>query len=71
MMRGDDLAMLTIREQARLIERRTLSALELTQLYLSRIERLDDRLHAFNCVLRDEALAAARAADAEIAAGRY
>jgi aspartyl-tRNA(Asn)/glutamyl-tRNA(Gln) amidotransferase subunit A len=71
MMRDDDAALLTIRAQAGLIEARKLSALELTQFCLSRIERLDDRLHAFNLVLREEALAAAREADAEIAAGGY
>ena len=70
-MHDENVALLTIREQARLIESRKLSSVELTKLYLSRIERLDDRLHAFNLVLADEALAAAAAADKEIAQGRY
>lgn len=70
-MRDDDIALLTIREQARLLETRQLSAVELTQIYLSRIERFDGKLHAFNAVLGEEALVAARAADDEIAAGRY
>ncbi len=70
-MRDDDIALLTIREQSRLIESRRLSAVELTKVYLARIERLDGKLHAFNAVLADEAIEAAHAADAEIAAGRY
>ena len=70
-MRDDEVALLTIREQARLIEQRKLSAYELTKIYLSRIERLDGTLHAFNVVLGDEALAAAREADEEIAKDRY
>jgi len=70
-MRDDNIALLTIREQARLLESRRLSSVELTQVCLSRIERFDGRLHAFNAVLADEALSAARAADDEIAAGRY
>lgn len=70
-MSNDDVALLTIREQAHLIQSRQLSAVELTTIYLSRIERLDDKLHAFNTVLAEEALAAAREADKDIAAGRY
>jgi aspartyl-tRNA(Asn)/glutamyl-tRNA(Gln) amidotransferase subunit A len=70
-MRDDEVAFLTIREQARLIESGKLSAEELTKLYLSRIEQLDGKLHAFNLVLGDEALAAARRADKEITAGSY
>jgi aspartyl-tRNA(Asn)/glutamyl-tRNA(Gln) amidotransferase subunit A len=70
-MRDDAIALATIREQARLIEAKKLSSVELTQLYLARIERLDTKLHAFNVVLAEEALTAARAADAEIVAGRY
>jgi aspartyl-tRNA(Asn)/glutamyl-tRNA(Gln) amidotransferase subunit A len=70
-MADESIALLTIREQANLIKDKKLSALELTELYLKRIDRLDNRLHAFNHVLRDEALAAAQEADREIAAGRY
>jgi len=67
----DSPCLLTIREQATLMEARKLSATELTQLYLQRIDRLDGKLHAFNAVLREEALAAARERDKDIAEGRY
>ena len=70
-MPDEGIALATIREQAALISARKLSSSELTKLYLRRIERLDGTLHAFNHVLADQALAAAREADKEIAAGRY
>ena len=62
---------LTIAETAALIGKRELSPVELTESRLSRIERLDGKLHSFIRVLREPALAAARAAEAEIMAGNY
>src|SRR6266849_1278433 len=62
---------LTIAEAARLIEKRELSPLELVDSRLDRIGRFDGRLNSFIRVLADEARAAAGAAEAEIAAGRY
>jgi aspartyl-tRNA(Asn)/glutamyl-tRNA(Gln) amidotransferase subunit A len=62
---------LTIAEAARLIERRELSPVDLVESRLERIARLDGRLNSFIRVLSEDARAAARAAEAEIAAGRY
>ncbi|HTT81640.1 MAG TPA: amidase [Stellaceae bacterium] len=62
---------LMIAAAARLIERRELSPVELLDSRLDRITTLDDKLHSFICVTTDAARAAARAAEAEIAAGRY
>src|SRR5579863_6570054 len=62
---------LTIAEAARLIERRELSPVELVESRLDRIARLDRKLNSFIRVLADEARRDARAAEAEIAAGRY
>src|SRR5580700_4054677 len=62
---------LTIAEAARLIEQRELSPVELVDSRLARIQRFDGKLHSFIRVLADEARAAARTAEAEIAAGRY
>src|SRR5271156_6319793 len=61
---------LTIAEAGALIGKRELSPVELTESRLARIERLDGKLHTFIRVLREPALAAARAAEAEIMAGK-
>src|SRR5205807_7564746 len=62
---------LTIAEGAKLIQQRELSPVELVDSRLDRIQRLDGKLNSFIRVLADEAPAAARAAEAEIAAGKY
>src|SRR5216684_2095434 len=62
---------LTIAEAARLIEKRELSPVELVDSRLDRIARLDGRLNSFIHLLAEEARADARAAEAEIAAGKY
>jgi aspartyl-tRNA(Asn)/glutamyl-tRNA(Gln) amidotransferase subunit A len=61
---------LTIAEAGALVAKRELSPVELVQSRLTRIEQLDSKLHSFIRVLGDEALAAARSAEAEIIAGR-
>ena len=70
-MTAADPCFLTIAEAASLISEKRLSPVELTRAYLDRIERLNGRLHAYVRVLHDEALAGARAAEAEIVAGHY
>src|ERR1700681_4192508 len=62
---------LTIAEAARLIEKKELSPVELVDSRLDRIARLDGKLNSFIRVLGDKARADARAAEAEIAAGKY
>jgi len=62
---------LTIGEAARLIQQRELSPVELVESRLERIEKLDGKLHSLIRVLADSARAEARAAESEIAAGRY
>jgi aspartyl-tRNA(Asn)/glutamyl-tRNA(Gln) amidotransferase subunit A len=66
-----DLHYLSITEAARLIRQRRLSPVDLTQAYLSRIERFDAQLNAYLLVTADQALEQARRAEAEIAAGHY
>jgi aspartyl-tRNA(Asn)/glutamyl-tRNA(Gln) amidotransferase subunit A len=61
---------LTAVEAAAAIAARTLSPVELTQALLLRIQRLDPKLNAFIQLDADAALTAARAAEAEIMAGR-
>src|SRR5436305_741365 len=62
---------LTISEAAKLIQQRELSPVELVESRLARIEKLDSKLHSFIRVLADSARAEARAAESEIAAGKY
>ncbi len=62
---------LTIAEASRLIEKKELSPVELVDSRLARIGRLDDRLNSFIRVLADEARRDARAAEKEIAGGRW
>jgi aspartyl-tRNA(Asn)/glutamyl-tRNA(Gln) amidotransferase subunit A len=69
-MTASDPCFLSLAEAASLIAAKRLSPVELTGAYLDRIERLNGRLHAYVRVLHEPALAAARAAEAEIAAGR-
>ena len=62
---------LTIVEAGRLIERKELSPIELIESRIDRITRLDSSLNSFICVLAEQALAEARAAEAEIISGHY
>src|SRR5947209_8972336 len=62
---------LTISEAARLIQQRDLSPVELVDSRLARIEKLDGKLHSFIRVLADSPRAEARAAESEIATGKY
>src|SRR5215468_9655675 len=53
------------------IESRSISPVELTRLFLERIERLNPILNAYVTITADNALAAAQKAEDEIAQGRY
>jgi aspartyl-tRNA(Asn)/glutamyl-tRNA(Gln) amidotransferase subunit A len=66
-----ELHWLTIAEAARLIERRLLSPVELTDALLARIAALDPQLNAFLLPTPEKARGQARAAEREIMAGRY
>jgi aspartyl-tRNA(Asn)/glutamyl-tRNA(Gln) amidotransferase subunit A len=66
----NELHWLGVAQAAQAIAARTLSPVELTQALLERIERLDPKLNAFLCLDADLALAAAQAAETDIAAGR-
>ena len=70
-MTDADPCFLPVAAAAALIAAKQLSPVELTRAYLDRIEQLNGTLHAYVRVLHDEALAAARSAEAEIMAGRY
>ncbi len=61
----------TITEVAERIRSREISPVELTRAMLDRIAALDGELKSYATVMAEPAMAAARAAEAEIAAGRY
>ena len=62
---------LSATELSALIKAKEVSPVEATQAYLDRIELVDSRLNSYITVCREEALAQARKAEQEIAAGRY
>ena len=66
---GNDLAWLTISEARSLIERRQVSPVELMRAALGQIERLEPTLNCFITRGDEQALAAAREAEAALAAG--
>jgi aspartyl-tRNA(Asn)/glutamyl-tRNA(Gln) amidotransferase subunit A len=66
-----ELAFLTLAEAAELIRAKTLSPVEYTEALLARIERHEPTYHAFVKPTPEIALTEARAAEAEIAAGRW
>src|SRR3981081_4503196 len=67
----DDLHFMQLTELAAQLEAREISPVEVTQLQLSRIAALDSQLHSYALVTPESALAAAKSAEASIAAGRY
>jgi Asp-tRNA(Asn)/Glu-tRNA(Gln) amidotransferase A subunit family amidase len=67
----DEIAFAPVWQLSRWIESRKLTSTRLTEIYLRRLERFDPKLHCVITLTREHALAQARQADAEIAAGRY
>src|SRR5437899_1702032 len=71
-MPGTSLVGLSLAEAADLIRRRAISPVELTEAVLARIDALQPSINAFTTMApREETLAAARAAEREIADGSY
>jgi len=66
-----DIAYAPVTQLARWIETRKLTSTRLTQIYLDRIQRYDSKLRCVITLTRDDALAQAKQADAEIGAGKY
>jgi hypothetical protein len=66
-----DIAFAPLTHLSRWIEQRKLTSQRLTQIYLTRLKRFDPELHCVITLTRELALAQARRADEEIAAGNY
>jgi Asp-tRNA(Asn)/Glu-tRNA(Gln) amidotransferase A subunit family amidase len=66
-----DIAFAPVTQLSRWIERRQLTSERLANIYLQRLEQFDARLRCVITLTKDAALAQARKADQEIAAGRY
>ncbi|MBO6575433.1 MAG: amidase [Rhodothermales bacterium] len=67
----EDLAFAPVTTLSGLLKQRDVRSLDLTQLYLERLKRLDPQLHCVINLTEERALAQARAADAELDAGLW
>jgi Asp-tRNA(Asn)/Glu-tRNA(Gln) amidotransferase A subunit family amidase len=69
--RDEDIAFAPLTQLARWVEKRQLSSERLTHIYLDRLERFNPKLRCVITLTRESALAQAKKADQEIAAGKY
>lgn len=67
----DDIAFASVASLSRWIERKQLTSVRLTQIYLDRVAKYDSMTRCIITLTRDRALQRAAAADKEIAAGKY
>jgi Asp-tRNA(Asn)/Glu-tRNA(Gln) amidotransferase A subunit family amidase len=67
----EEIAFLPVHRLAALVQSRKISAVQLTDIYLNRMKRLDPTLLCAVSILEGSAREAAQQADAEIRAGRY
>ena len=69
--RDADIAFASVAAQGQWIRTRKLTSERLTRIYLARLKRFDPKLRCVITLLEEHALAQARQADREIAAGKY
>jgi hypothetical protein len=67
----EQLAFASVRELAELVRTKKVSSVALTEMYLGRLKRYDPKLKFTVTLTEERALAQAREADREIAAGKY
>jgi len=67
----EDIAFAPVTQLARWIEQRQITSSRLTEIYLQRLERFNPKLNCVITLTREHALAQAKKADQEIAAGKY
>jgi Asp-tRNA(Asn)/Glu-tRNA(Gln) amidotransferase A subunit family amidase len=69
--KDEGIAYAPVSQLSRWIQSRKLTSTRLTKIYLDRLEEFDPKLRCVITLTRDHALAQAKRADAEIAAGKY
>jgi Asp-tRNA(Asn)/Glu-tRNA(Gln) amidotransferase A subunit family amidase len=69
--RIEDIAFASVAELGALLKTRKITSVALTQMYIARLKRYDPKLHFVISLTEDRALAQAKAAGEEIAAGKY
>ncbi len=67
----EELAFATVGELGAQLRARNVTSVALTEMYIARLKRYDPLLHFVITITEERALAQAKAADAEIAAGKY
>jgi Asp-tRNA(Asn)/Glu-tRNA(Gln) amidotransferase A subunit family amidase len=67
----EEIAFYSVRELAELVRSRKVSSTALTEMYLERLKRYDPTLHCVITLTESRALAQAKEADRDIAAGKY
>lgn len=67
----EDLAFATVRQLWDLLQTQKITSLALTKMYISRLKRLDAKLHCVITLTEERALKQAKQADEEIAAGKH
>ncbi|HEV2195557.1 MAG TPA: amidase [Candidatus Acidoferrum sp.] len=67
----EDLAFASVRELAELVRTKKVSSVALTEMYLGRLKKYDPTLKFMVTLTEERALAQAKKADSEIAAGKY
>jgi Asp-tRNA(Asn)/Glu-tRNA(Gln) amidotransferase A subunit family amidase len=69
--KDEDIAFAAVTQLSRWIETRKITSERLTKIYLERLDRFNPKLRCVITMTREHALAQAKKADAEIAAGKY
>ncbi len=67
----EEMAFYSVRDLAELVRTQKVSSAALTEMFLARLKRLDPKLHCVITLTEERALAQAKDADSEIAAGKY
>ncbi|MGD0482751.1 MAG: amidase [Terracidiphilus sp.] len=69
--RIEDLAFVTVADLGSLLSNRKITSVALTRMYIERLKRYDAKLHFVITLTEERAIAQAKKADEEIAAGKY